>query len=203
MARSGLPSMRKVEKCMARTVMLLCAAGTRSSRTGAFAAPDEPLDAASRDAAGRIVIDRRFQAEVAISPARAAVETAQALGLSGQEEVALADVDHGNWAGRSFADIHAEAPEALARWLADPAFAPPGGEAMQDVAVRAGRWLDAIAPGEGALCAITHATVIRAVLAHALGLPLRATLAIDVAPLSRAVLSFNGIWRLQAIGPFD
>lgn len=195
--------MSKVEKCMARTVMLLCAASTRSSRTGAFPAPDEALDEPGRKAAARIVIERRFGEDIAISPTRAALETAQAMGLVGQHEPALIDLEHGDWAGRTFADVHAETPEALTRWLADPAFAAPAGEAMDDVAVRAGRWLDAVAQGEGPLCAITHATVIRAVLAHALGLPLRATLAIDVAPLSRAMLSFNRIWRLQSIGAFD
>lgn len=188
---------------MGRTVMLLCAAATRASRIGAFAGPDEPLDEAGRAAAARIAIDRRFRGEAAIGPARAALETAQAMGLAGRTEPALADADHGGWSGRTFADVHAEAPEALAQWLSDPAFAPPDGEAMEGVAARAGRWLDGVAAGEGALCAITHATVIRAVLAHALELPLRATLAIDVAPLACAVLSFNRIWRLQSIGPVD
>lgn len=188
---------------MSRTVILLCAAGTRASRTGSFPAPDEPLDAPGQAAAAQTVIAARFQGEVTISPTRSAVETAQAMALAGHCEAALADVDYGDWAGRAFADVHAETPDLLAQWLADPAFRPPGGEAMQDVCSRAGAWLDGVAPGDGALCAVTHSTVIRAILAHALSMPLRATLAIDVAPLSRAVLSFNCIWRLQSIGPAD
>lgn len=94
-------------------------------------------------------------------------------------------------------------PDALVRWLVDPTFAVPGGEPMSSVEQRVGSWLDAVALANRPLCAITHATVIRAALAHALRLPLRATLAIDIAPLSRTVLSFNRTWRLQAITPND
>jgi broad specificity phosphatase PhoE len=50
---------------------------------------------------------------------------------------------------------------------------------------------------------VTHPTVIRAALAHALGIPLPAALAIDVAPLSRTRLSFNRSWRLHSLTPAD
>lgn len=184
-------------------MILICAGGTRSSRIGAFPAVDELLDEAGRRAAAQAALDVRFRSSVVLSPMLAAVETAAAMKLEGREEPVLADIDHGNWAGRTFEDIHAEAPDQLARWLIDPMQAVPGGEAMSSVEARVGRWLDAAAQANAPICAITHATVIRAALAHALHLPLRSTLAIDIAPLSRAVLSFNRTWRLQAIGPAD
>ena len=188
---------------MATAVLFLCAAGTRSGRVGGFPALDEPLDAGGRRAAERSVIAPRFRASVAVSPMLAAIETAAALRLQGREEPALADIGHGEWAGRSFEQIHAEAPDELARWLIDPTMAVPGGEAMPAVEARVGVWLDAAASQDRPMCAISHAAVIRAALAHALHLPLRTTLAIDIAPLSRVHLSFNRTWRLQAIVPGD
>jgi len=185
---------------LATTVILLCAATTRSSRIGGFAGRDEPLDEPGRAAAAAFMLDPRFRARVHASPALSAMQTAAALEVEGSATPALADIDHGRWAGRSFAQVHDDAPDAFARWLADPTAATPGGEAMDDVARRVGAWLDAVAAEDGPVLAITHATVIRAALAQALFLPLRSTLAIDIAPLARVELSFNRIWRLQALG---
>jgi broad specificity phosphatase PhoE len=42
---------------------------------------------------------------------------------------------------------------------------------------------------------------IRAAIAHALDMSLHASLSIDIAPLSRTTLSFNGRWRLQSLEP--
>lgn len=190
----------RLENRLPTTLTLLCAAGTRSARVGGFPAVDEPLDEGGRKAAARATFDMSRIGHVHLSPALSAVETAAAIGLDGHEETALADIDHGAWAGRTFDQIHAEEPEALARWLIDPTLPTPGGEAMSSVEQRVGLWLDEVASLQQPICAITHATVIRAALAHALHLPLRSTLAIDVAPLSRAVLSFNRTWRLQSLG---
>lgn len=70
---------------------------------------------------------------------------------------------------------------------------------MAVLTARVGGWLDTVRNTGAPLLAITHAAVIRAALAHALGLPVAATLAIDVAPLSRTTLSFNDRWRLQEL----
>jgi broad specificity phosphatase PhoE len=184
---------------LATTLLLLCAAATALSRTGGFPAPDAALDeAGARDAAG-CRVPLRF-AQSWCSPALAARQTAAAMGLAPQAEPALADLDHGRWSGRYFEAIAAEAPEALAAWLSDPTQGAPGGETLAAAQARVAPWLDAIAAQDSAVCAITHAMTVRAVLAHTLGLPLRPTLAIDLAPLSRTVLSFNGTWRLQLLG---
>ncbi|MCW1429928.1 histidine phosphatase family protein [Novosphingobium sp. JCM 18896] len=186
---------------LATTLDLLCVAATPSSRTGGFAAPDEGLDEGGRRHAEKYRLEPRFRAEVLRGSARAAAETAQALGVTATIAPALDDADHGAWLGRSFAEIHAESPERLAAWLADPLAGAPGGETMAAVQARVGAWLDGIAPGDRPVCAITHPMVVRAALAHALALPLRATLAIDIVPLARVRLSFNGMWRLQGLVP--
>lgn len=189
-----------LEVTLTTTLIMLCAASTPLSRHGGFPGPDAPLDESGlRDAAACRLPDR-FARHIHCSPARAAAETAAGMGLAAQVEPALADLDHGRWSGRSFADIETAFPGALLSWLGDPAQAAPGGEALAGAQLRVGNWLDQIAGASQALCAVTHAMTIRAALAHALGFPLSTTLAIDVAPLSRTVLSFNGKWRLQSLG---
>jgi broad specificity phosphatase PhoE len=189
-----------MENSLATTLVLICAASTRSSRIGGFPAPEEPLDEAGRRVS-EFALEARFRGKVAIGPMLSARESARAIGVEGPIEPALADIDYGRWTGRSFEEVHAAEAEALAAWLADPTTACPGGETMAAVEMRVGCWLDAVAAREAPICAITHPMVIRAALARALGLPPRATLAIDIAPLSRTTLSHNRHWRLQSIVP--
>ena len=189
------------EVSLATSLLLVCAGTTASARTGGFPRPDEPLDEAGRRDARGLTLDARFRAHLARSPSRAAIETAAAIDVAAETVPALADVDHGRWAGRSFEDIAAAEPEALSRWIADPAEGAPDGESLHLAQRRIGEWLDAIATVDAPRSAITHAMTIRAALAHALSLPLPATLAIDIAPLSQLRLSFNGRWRLQALVP--
>ncbi|MEJ5978227.1 histidine phosphatase family protein [Novosphingobium sp. PS1R-30] len=186
---------------LATTLDLICAAATRSGRTGGFAGPDEPLDEAGLKAAEACQPSARSRTEVFRSPARAAAETAQALRVAAAIAPALNDIAHGDWSGRSFAEVHADNPERLAAWLADPLAGAPGGETLAAVQARIGAWLDEIAPHDRPIWAITHPMVIRAALNHALTLPLATTLAIDLAPLSRVRLSFNRSWRLQILAP--
>jgi broad specificity phosphatase PhoE len=137
---------------------------------------------------------------VLIAPERRTRETAAALGLSGASEPLLGDCDHGRWAGRSLAELQAEEPRALAAWLEDPDAAPHGGESVADVIRRIARWSDSPERGEGRILAVTHPTVIRAALIHAMGAPASSFRRIDVAPLSRLVLSRHGAhWRVQAL----
>lgn len=186
---------------MATSLILLCAAATPLGSLGGFPGPGDGLDErALRDAAG-CRVPERYEGGIMTSPARSARETVGAMGLVATEVQELADIDHGDWSGRSFGEIEAADPGALLAWLEEPARGAPGGETMAEARERIGRWLDGIAASPGAVCAVTHAMTIRAALAYALGIPLPATLAIDVAPLSQATLSFNGRWRLQSLAP--
>lgn len=189
-----------MEVSLATTLLLLCAATTPLSRSGGFPGPDDALDEPGRRAAAACVLPVRFAGDVLHAPSRAAAETAATMGLAARIDPALADIDHGTWSGRSFDAIASADTAALPAWLADPVQGTPDGETMAQVQARIGRWLNAIAAAPATSCAITHAMPIRAALAHALDIPLPATLAIDVAPLSRTVLSFNGRWRLQSLG---
>lgn len=119
--------------------------------------------------------------------------------IDAELEPLLADIDHGDWTGQSFADLQISDPDGLAHWLARPADGAPGGETLAAVAARIGPWLDRIAVSEATVLAITHPAVIRAMIACALECPIEATLNIDFAPLSETLLSFNRRWRLQGL----
>ena len=173
---------------------LLACAPTRGLRAARFGG-DEDLDEGGR-AAALVVAGFGRDALWVCSPARAAVETAQALGRTAVPEKALADPDFGSWADRTLDELaHADAA-GLHRWLSDPAAAPHGGESLAAVRERAGTWIDAMAAEN--VVAVAHPIVVRAVLTHALGLPDERLWALDVAPLSLTRLSFrSGRWNLH------
>ena len=167
-------------------------------RVGGFPDPDESLD----DGGRRKAEARRIgvTGPVLTSPALAARQTADAMGLDAQPDQTLRDLDYGPWSGRTFEAVAAEAPEAFAAWLADPSRAAPGGETFAGLQVRAAAFLDAQRGVEAPIAAVTHPMTIRAIMAAALDMPAAATFRIDVAPLSKIVLSFQGVWRLQSLG---
>jgi broad specificity phosphatase PhoE len=135
------------------------------------------------------------------SPALCAAQTAEGLGLDARAEASLRDCDFGRWAGRTLADVQAQAPEAVAEWLQARAV-PHGGESFADVMTRVGEWMDGLLAGQRSVLAITHATVIRAAIAHAVGAGPEAFRHIDVAPLTRTKLSCGGgRWTLAALVP--
>ncbi len=168
-------------------------------REGGFPGPDTPLDdGGRRKAAGvRVPAADRFL----VAPERAAVETAEAMQLDALEDASLRDLDFGRWAGRGFAELLAEAPEAFAGWMADPSSATPGGEPLSASIARADAWLRTVEDSGEALCAIAGPSFIRSAIAAAIDLPAASVLRMDIAPLSATTLSFNRLWRLQAIEP--
>jgi len=136
------------------------------------------------------------------SPALGAIQTAEALQLDAIIEPMLRDCDYGRWSGRLFDDVQAQEPEALTEWLRDPDAAPHGGESIVDLIRRVAAWLEMQNGVRGKTVAITHASVIRAAIVHAIEGNPRSFWRIDVAPLSVAALSGNGgRWTLSTIGP--
>ena len=190
-----------MEVILATRLKLLCCGATAASRTAAFPRRGEPLDEGGRRMASARVFAGPAPTLTYVAPDPAARETASLLGLAGEVEPLLADIDHGDWTGRSLAELQASDAAGLARWLAEPAAGAPGGETLAAVAARIGPWLDRIAESDTGVLAITHPAVIRAAIAHALGCPVEITLNIDIAPLSETLLSFNRRWRLQGLVP--
>jgi probable phosphoglycerate mutase len=170
---------------------------------------------ASHDLLGRVLVGRgpapinaRGQREMAAvagalagaglvavvsSPQERAVEMANAIaaraGLTADVEPGLDEVDMGAWTGVPFDMLHADP-----RWRAFNVFrgsAPvPGGEMMLEVQARAVSAVLRLRQDypDGALALVSHGDVIKAILAHFLGMPLDMMRRIDLAPASRSAV---------------
>ncbi|MEU6815412.1 histidine phosphatase family protein [Streptomyces sp. NPDC046860] len=153
---------------------------------------DEAGTARARAAAGGLPEASR----VVLSPGARCRATAEALGLRGVTAPELAPLDAGRWRGRTLAEAVATEGEAMARWLADPEYAAPGGESVREVCARVGRWLESLP--DGRTLAVAEPEVVRAAVVHALRLPAGAFWRLDAAPLTATELSGRtGRWNLR------
>ncbi|CAE6844832.1 histidine phosphatase family protein [Paraburkholderia nemoris] len=181
-------------------LLLISHASTAAMRAGRFPT-DDPLDARglAEAAAARTLLSFPDDAAVFVSPAVCARETASALGLGAAAsfDEGLADMNYGLWHGRRLADLAVEAPDDLAAWTHDPDAAAHGGESFSQLVKRVGQWLDAlndalskgVIPGNTQnVVAVTHASVIRAAIVHALGASPAVFPRIEIAPLSTVEL---------------
>lgn len=181
-----------------RRLVLIRHASTDAVRRAAFAA-DERLDAGG-EASARALAGRVGRGETLCSPARAARETAAALGVDGAAVDGLAPWSVGAWAGRSLTDIAAEDPSGAQAWRSDPASSPHGGESLEALAARVGRWLRGEATKDGRAIAVTHAEIVKAAVVRALGAPLEAFWRIDAAPLRMTELhARDGRWTVSCV----
>jgi broad specificity phosphatase PhoE len=180
----------------------LLAHGASEATRGTRFPDDEPLEASAAQALQALRGKVRPYAHAFTAPARAARETAEALGLSVDVEPALRDCDYGRWRGLASKDVAGREPDAFAAWLGDPVAAPHGGESFAVLIERVGAWLTQSLARDGATLAVTHASFVRAAIVNALGAGPSAFVRIDVAPLSLARLSGReGRWNLIALGP--
>jgi broad specificity phosphatase PhoE len=180
----------------------LMAHGASEATRGARFPDDEPLEPSAAQALQALRGRVRPYAHAFTAPARAARETAAALGLNAEVEPALRDCDYGRWRGLASKDVAGREPDPFAAWLGNPSAAPHGGESLATLIERVGAWLTQSLAREGATLAVTHAPVVRAAIVNALGAGPSAFARIDVAPLSLARLSGHaGRWNLIALGP--
>jgi broad specificity phosphatase PhoE len=180
----------------------LLAHGASAATRGARFPGDDSLEASAADALEALRGRLRPYAQVLTSPARAARETAAALGFDAEVEMALSDCDYGRWRGLASKDVAEREPDQFAAWLGDPASAAHGGESVAALIERIGAWLTQSLARESATLAVTHAAVVRAAIVNALGASSSSFARIDVAPLSLARLSGRaGRWNVVALGP--
>lgn len=116
-------------------------------------------------------------------------ETAAPLGGKAIPVPALAEQDMGPWDGLDFDEIRKGWPELYQRRKDDPLLVPPGAESLVQVQRRVFPALLACldrAPGD--LAVVAHASVIQAILAQVLGVPLEESRPLRVSYASCATL---------------
>jgi broad specificity phosphatase PhoE len=186
---------------MTTRLKLLCHASTSAVRNFAFPA-DEPLDVQSRQKLTGLRHNLHHAERCFTSPALRASQTAEALNLSATVDPLLRECDYGRWTSRTLAEVQAEEPQAVSEWLQNPDAAPHGGETILALMERVAKWLDAQKDAPGLTVAVTHASVIRAAIVHAIEAGPRSFWRVDVAPLSLTRLSGDrGRWTLASVGP--
>jgi broad specificity phosphatase PhoE len=185
---------------MTARLILICHASTDAVRGFSFPA-DEPIDERGRKRATTLAAALPRAAHYWTSPELRTRQTAEALGLGAAPLPVLRDCDYGSWTGHSFDDVLAREAAAVSNWLRDPAATPPGGESMLSLMRRVAGWLDDENGRAGLSIVVTHATVIRAAIVHAIKAGPDSFWRIDIAPLSVTRLSGkDGRWNLTCAG---
>jgi len=114
---------------------------------------------------------------VVSSPLRRAARTAEIVGEVLGVEVGIDDglieTDFGAWEGLTFGEAQSQWPDAMQAWLADPAFAPPGGESFASVFTRLAETRERLTRDHpaGRVVVVSHVTPIKAMVRDALGAP--------------------------------
>ena len=179
---------------------MIASGATQATRKGRFP-NDEALEPQAIDRAAALAASLRRADRVWTSPALAARQTAEALGLEATVEPLLAEQDFARWASRGFEEVQAEDPEGMAAWLSDPDAAPHGGESLAAVARRGAALMERLASESGHTIGVSHAVPIRAAMVHVLGAPLSSVWKIDIEPLSLTEFRSDGRrWVLHASG---
>ncbi|HEV7777967.1 MAG TPA: histidine phosphatase family protein [Luteibacter sp.] len=139
------------------------------------------------------------------SPLGRCVRTAntlgEAFGLQAMPEADLTDIDYGEWTGLSRDEVDRRWPQDLAMWKSTPhAFHVPGGESLQAVAARAVDALIAIlSTPRTSVAIVTHDSVIRVLLCHAMGLPLASYWLLAPSPCGISVATYaEGRFTVEA-----
>jgi len=128
------------------------------------------------------------------SPRPRAIETAgivaRTIGCAIEIVDGLDEIDFGCWTGRAFADL--DSNPAWQRWnAARGVAATPAGETIAQVAARAVARLETIGAARRIAC-VSHCDVIRAIVAHVIGLDGDRLLSFDCDPGSVTRLQ---LWR--------
>jgi probable phosphoglycerate mutase len=155
------------------------------------------LDDAGREQALALAERLRACGAVAVyaSPLERAMQTAQAIAARLRLPVTpldgLVEIDVGAWTGRTIASLDQEGADEWRRFNSyRSGTRAPGGELQLEVQTRAVRALLRLVDRHptDTILAVSHADVIRAVLGHALGVPIDLQHRIDIAPASVSVL---------------
>jgi len=158
---------------------------------------DVPADLSDRAGLDRLSAALPADAAVVSSDLIRAAATADAIAggrARWENAAALREFDFGRWDGMDFVAAAARDPD-LARlfWEAPGAARAPDGDSWDDVAARAGAFVDAVnVRGIAAVIAVAHMGVILTQLARATGAAPADVLAQPIEPLSLTELAWDG-----------
>jgi probable phosphoglycerate mutase len=146
-------------------------------------------------------------AAIYTSPMSRCVLTGQAMAASSGLTVTplpgLNDIDYGEWQGLARDEAEARWPDAVATWYRAPQLTqPPGGEALQDVLVRAAAMLRDLVTRhrDDTIVLVGHDNVNRVILMHALDLPLSRYWCLKQEPCAISELDFiQGSFAIRTI----
>ncbi|MDQ1736192.1 MAG: ribonuclease / adenosylcobalamin/alpha-ribazole phosphatase [Pseudonocardiales bacterium] len=107
-------------------------------------------------------------------------------------EDGFAETDFGDWDGHTYPEVEARWPGQLAKWLNDPAVAPPGGESFEAVTRRVRRARDRVlaAHTDETVLVVTHVSPIKILVRLALDAPPSALHRMYLAPASISVVDY-------------
>jgi broad specificity phosphatase PhoE len=181
---------------MTHTVLLVRHGEVEGGRPGALLGrTDSHLSRVGRDQAERLAALMPMRGAVFLcSPLARCRETA-AIAVAGWEadveiDRDLREVDFGEWEGLTYGEVEESHPQLAKAW-ADPLpdFTFPGGESLKDFGHRVEQVADRLAGADvPSVVAFTHGGVIRTLICHFLGLPLRDYLLFEVTPGSITTL---------------
>lgn len=119
---------------------------------------------------------------------------AEHVGAAVVEEHDLRECAFGDWDGMTFAEVMAQSPAELDRWLASTAVAPPRGESFDDVEQRVRGARDRLLEQyEGStLLLVTHVTPLKTLLRLALDAPAQAYYRIEIRPATFSTIAWFG-----------
>mgnify|MGYP000131946861 CR=1 FL=1 len=184
---------------MTARITLLCH-GRSTARPSAFPA-GEPLAEGEAARVAALAPALGKLAHILTSPEQIARQTVDALSLTSIVDPALADLDLGDWRGKSLSDIEASEPGALETWMVDTDFAGHGGESRSVLMGRVSAWLERRRSIDGHTLAVTHPAVLQAAMLTVLRSPAPAFRNIDVAPLHVLDLRSDGYrWAIRSFG---
>lgn len=105
------------------------------------------------------------------------------------------EMNYGDWEGRRVRDVPAP---TWTRWMADPSFAPPGGESLEALGERVRAACDDLveAATDGDVVVVSHVSPIKAAVAWVLGVPDEVTWHLFLAPGSITRIRLGGARRV-------
>jgi broad specificity phosphatase PhoE len=178
---------------------LLAAAPTEAHRLYRFPA-DEPIEPVPPIRVKQILSNIGATDQVICGPERRSLETAALLGRVATTSENVQAWSAGNWSGQALDWVAANDPEGLRSWQADPDAAPHGGETLNTLLARLGRWLDEHTSTSGRWLVVADASAVRAIVVHVLAAPPASFWRLDIPPLSLSVVQYAGSqWRLRSL----